>query len=1091
MPERTQEQARALLRLSSAAQGVMVGMVLAQGSVMNFAFSLIFLSYGIVKIVALFATLTVAAIGLKKLFYDLPKAAQAVGQSFEATGQQMASFLRSAQMAWDVMEQARIVAQQYGVAIDDARQAIFELTKVNQAQAPVIEALLNASAATGRAFSDVARQYSEILRASNEERSRLVQQFAKDMDITVRDYANTIDLITAINDRFAGSAAAQAQTTAGMIARIWAYINSLMTDIGNIVNQAIKPVVAVFHAFFQGLFEGFRTSYDSARASGKLDKELKGIRDTATDLIPKMYELGYVIGRALFNAIMFVIRAIKLFLQVLRAMVNAVKWVIDQIRAVAQVLKKETLATFLESPPVVTGVVTTIINTLEHLIGYISDDFVKGLRTSADDIGRGFGKIGSVLDDIFRGIARATEGLSDDIGKGLKPLSTTLDDVAGGLRRGASKVTAVIDDLFRTLLRSPKSALDDVGKGFRGLADNLISSADDMVRGVVPALRSVGSSIGSFADDLIGGIVRVMSSGSFDDIIRGFFTGLGNAFRNGISTATSLFDDIGRGISSAFKGALTLTSGIDDVARGFWGSLKTIFTVPKEIFAGLIDGLKSGLIIALIEAVTLQGVDQLPISEQLKTSITGVVETTFLGAGLGTAFGPAGIAIGAGIGAAIGLGLEAVKPGLSKEMMDKLNGAIGGAMEGVINFTREKVIPWSQEFIQGFTGVGGEADTTAQKLGGNFREAVDTVGEALGRATLAVGDLTVKAGKLAADIGSHADDAWRKLKEILNTIGDYIETRFGPTWERLSTFFVQELVPAMKETYGWFKENIWPIIEGLTKFIVEHVMPVLGELALWFSEKILKALGTLIDFGIKVALKWFNDFFDFFKAYAWPVLKFTIEQIGNLVEVIIDIGKAIYEKAEPYLKAIWDFLENKLGPVINDVVEFGLKAMKRVLDEIANMPTPFGILKAALDGIKEVVTSIWDMLQNIKNFDIGDVAKKIPGAGALSKLGKIDINPFSTGGIVRGPYPGDTVPAMLSPGEVILNAAQQRNLVGLMAALAASPGDTGGGGTLIINVSLPNSVVADESSMNSLAGRVADAITTRLGSGRKFTYHRV
>lgn len=1091
MPERTQEQARALLRLSSAAQGVMVGMGLAQGSVMNLAFSFIFLSYGIVKLVALFAALTAAVVGLKKLFVDLPKAAQAVGQAFEASGQQMASFLRSAQMAWDVMEQGRIIAENYGVAVDDARQAVFELTKVNQAQAPVIQALLNASAATGRAFSDVARQYAEILRASNEQRSGLVRQFAKDMDITVRDYANTVELINAINERFAGAAEAQAQTTAGMIGRMRAYINSLMTDIGIIVNEAIKPVIGVFAGFFQGMSKGFRSAMEAAKANGKLNKDLQEVRAAASSLLPKMTELGYVIGRALFGAIMLVVRAIKIFLDVLRAAVNALKWIVDQIRSVAQVLKKEGIEPFLDSPPVVTGVVTTIIKALAHLIKYISDDFLKLLRSSVDDIAKGFKKIGSVFDDVFKGLGKITKGAADDVGKGLKPLATLFDDIVKGLGKGVSKAVTVVDDFFRALIKNPKGALDDVGKGFRGLVDNLISGADDLVRGVIPALKSVGSGIGSFADDLVRGIGRAMTSGSFDDIVRGFFSGLGNAFRSGASTATSLFDDIGRGISAAFRGAFTLASGVDDIARGLWGSLKTVFTVPKELFKGLVSGLKSGLILALLEVVTLKAVDQLPLSDQMKTSIGGVAQMAFLGAGLGSIFGPPGMAVGAALGAAIGLGLEAVKPGLAKEVMDKINGAIGGAMEGIITFTREKIIPWSQEFIQGFLGIGGEADTAAQKLGENFRNALEKVAEVLGRVLVAVGELIVKAGQLAADIGSHADDAWRKLQEILGAIGDYIETRFGPTWDRLSTFFVEELVPAMKETYGWFKENIWPILQGLAEFIVTEVMPVLGELALWFGEKILKALGILIDFGIKVALKWFNDFFDFFEAYGWPVLKFTIEQIGNLVEIIIDVGKAIYEKAEPYLKDIWDFLENKLGPVIDDVVEFGLKAMKRVLDEIANMPTPFGILKSALDGIKSVVETIWNTLQKIKDFDIGDVAKKIPGAGALSKLGKIDINPFSTGGIVRGPYPGDTVPAMLSPGEVILNAAQQRNLVGLMAALAASPGDAGGGGTLIINVSLPNSVVADESSMNALAGRVADAITARLGSGRKFTYHRV
>jgi len=54
------------------------------------------------------------------------------------------------------------------------------------------------------------------------------------------------------------------------------------------------------------------------------------------------------------------------------------------------------------------------------------------------------------------------------------------------------------------------------------------------------------------------------------------------------------------------------------------------------------------------------------------------------------------------------------------------------------------------------------------------------------------------------------------------------------------------------------------------------------------------------------------------------------------------------------------------------------------------------------------------------------------GAMGLANVVKIESQKFAQGGIVPGQGTGDTVPAMLTPGEVILNQAQQENLAGGM-----------------------------------------------------------
>ena len=59
------------------------------------------------------------------------------------------------------------------------------------------------------------------------------------------------------------------------------------------------------------------------------------------------------------------------------------------------------------------------------------------------------------------------------------------------------------------------------------------------------------------------------------------------------------------------------------------------------------------------------------------------------------------------------------------------------------------------------------------------------------------------------------------------------------------------------------------------------------------------------------------------------------------------------------------------------------------------------------------------------------VAAGVAAAGASALFDSL-IPKFAEGGIVQGAGKQDTVPAMLTPGEVVLNQAQQENLIGGM-----------------------------------------------------------
>jgi len=75
---------------------------------------------------------------------------------------------------------------------------------------------------------------------------------------------------------------------------------------------------------------------------------------------------------------------------------------------------------------------------------------------------------------------------------------------------------------------------------------------------------------------------------------------------------------------------------------------------------------------------------------------------------------------------------------------------------------------------------------------------------------------------------------------------------------------------------------------------------------------------------------------------------------------------------------------------------------------------------------------------------VAEVLPNIPLAIAMGSLGaiqiaKIESAKFADGGVVQGnPSTGDSVPAMLTPGEVILNASQQQGLLNNMGGVTVN-----------------------------------------------------
>ena len=163
----------------------------------------------------------------------------------------------------------------------------------------------------------------------------------------------------------------------------------------------------------------------------------------------------------------------------------------------------------------------------------------------------------------------------------------------------------------------------------------------------------------------------------------------------------------------------------------------------------------------------------------------------------------------------------------------------------------------------------------------------------------------------------------------------------------------------------------------------------------------------------------------------------------------IDVAQFIAERK----KAIdADYKNSKISSVGSLIGAFGqlnqaskgsALVSKRLAQGEAAMNTWVAVNKALAAGVPP-----WNIIQ----------ATAI-GTMGLANVVKIESQQFAQGGIVPGQGTGDTVPAMLTPGEVILNKAQQENLAGGM-------------GGITINISAP---LVDETVIDTIIPAIQKA----------------
>jgi TP901 family phage tail tape measure protein len=302
-------------------------------------------------------------------------------------------------------------------------------------------------------------------------------------------------------------------------------------------------------------------------------------------------------------------------------------------------------------------------------------------------------------------------------------------------------------------------------------------------------------------------------------------------------------------------------------------------------------------------------------------------------------------------------------------------------------------------------------------------------------------------------------NSWNTMKLGAETIWTAVATFFTNIWTAISTAAVVTWT-AIKDTIV----NVWNTI--------------------WYW------IGPVV-----------NVIYQIIRLAFWSILAIIKSVCGFIYAIISGLWNGLVANLTPPLTALWDFISwifngiyqtisgiitavrvviTTVWPVISGAVSAGLSALAEFFRR--HFGEAYDTVAGAVNGIKDMLVNLakgaWEWGSNlISNFangirsKIGDIGDAIKGAADKVKGfvtgngnwrgGIIEAQRYAKGGVVRaaqGMVAGsstlrDRVPALLTPGEVVLNKTQQKRLL---------TGDIGGGGDTIyeINFNVGNMIAS-------------------------------
>jgi phage-related protein len=292
---------------------------------------------------------------------------------------------------------------------------------------------------------------------------------------------------------------------------------------------------------------------------------------------------------------------------------------------------------------------------------------------------------------------------------------------------------------------------------------------------------------------------------------------------------------------------------------------------------------------------------------------------------------------------------------------------------------------------------------------------------------------------------------WELIKTKALELWEYVKTTISNFWAWIQPYLITALRAVLFIFTGGLSElalfifQNWEMIKAKAKEIWDGMVSFFSSIWESIRAKTKETWDGIVSFFTTT----FTEISNFFKLIwggittffsdTWEKIKTSISTAINFVKETVSLGfKIIVDSIISIFTPIITFISNAFNSIISTIGN-GIKTITGVISGVVSIiSTPFiNAFKAIYDSAKSIFGGIGDLIKGAIGAVTGafDKVKGFLGK-AKETASKVTGLQFANGGIVPKYYAGggfasrgtDTVPAMLTPGELILNEAQQKNV---------------------------------------------------------------
>lgn len=310
----------------------------------------------------------------------------------------------------------------------------------------------------------------------------------------------------------------------------------------------------------------------------------------------------------------------------------------------------------------------------------------------------------------------------------------------------------------------------------------------------------------------------------------------------------------------------------------------------------------------------------------------------------------------------------------------------------------------------------------------------------IGIAVAAAGPLLAIIGLITTTVG-FAITAFAGLASIMGDVAIFIALGIAPVslliiaWAAVGVAVI---------ALGILIYTHWEQIKQWTFDMIEKIKMLWGSIVEYFKTKLFNDIGVAIGFLVGAVILF------------WPLVLRGLEKLGAWM------WDNIFVPA-------WNYLSDNFPKWIDSLVQWFKDLPNKISSALSNLgPALYNAFKGAFDWLG----SKWDQLT-------GGIGKGFSSAMQAAGLATGGIIPqyFAGGGLVYAangymPRGNDTIPAMLSPGEMVLNSNQQGQLWNMLQG--KSQGSSNSGAT--VNISVGN-MIASRGEQREFARQIKRLLT--------------